>query len=367
MLLGGAKSVRWAGLMGAALGALCLWACVDRPAPNGTEGAGGDTAAPASPADSLATALAALDQRIVAGPGNAVLYVERSRLHERRDSLGRAVADMERAVGLDSLNADHRIRLGDLHYRRIQLGEARDAFQRAVDLAPTNTEAKLRLGEVYMVLREYNKAMALVNEALRTDPNAARGYFLKGSIHMETKDTARAVSSFRTAVEQDPQDYPSYMLLGQLSAARRDPLAEQYYNTAIELRPSSVEAWYGKGLWAQNNGHDSVAMVCYERIKELDAMNPLPWYNIGYIKLEHIGDPNGAKADFSKAIDLNTNYADAWYSRGVAMERTQQPDSAAANYQICLTIEPAHTQAAMAVDRLAKQGVRIKMMERKKK
>lgn len=322
---------------------------------------------PVSATDSLAAALSAIDQRIVADPGNAALYVERSHLQEQRDSLDRAVADMLRAVGLDSLNAEHRIRLGDLQYRRIQLGEARDAFQRAVDLAPGNTEAKLRLGEVYMVLREYNKAMTLVNEALRIDPNAARGYFLKGFIHMETKDTTRAISSFRTAVEQDPQDYPSYMMLGQLSAARHDPLAGQYYSTAIDLRPSSVEAWYGKGMWAQNNGLDSMAITCYDRIKAIDPMNPLPWYNIGFIKLEHLGDPNGAKADLSKAIDLNTNYADAWYSRGVAMERTNQPDSAAANYQICLTIDPGHTLAAMAVGRLAGQGVRIKMLERKKK
>ena len=350
-----------------ALLAVCLGACTDSRIEQGNNGASGSAVVPMSPADSLAAALTAIDQRIVSDPGNDALYLERALLHERHDSLDRAVADVERAIGLDSLNVDYRIHLGDLHYRRIKMGEARDAFQRAVDLAPASTEAKLRLGEVYMVLRDYSKAMELVNEALRIDPNAARGYFLKGYINMETKDTSRAISSFRTAVEQDPQDYPSYMLLGQLSASRRDRLAEQYYTTAIELRPRSVEAWYGKGLWAQNNGHDSLAIACYDRIKELDPMNPLPWYNIGFIKLEHLNDPQGAKADFSKAIDLNTNYADAWYSRGIAMERTQQPDSAAANYQICLTIDRTHTLAALAVGRLAKQGVRIKMMERKKK
>ena len=41
----------------------------------------------------------------------------------------------------------------------------------------------------------------------------------------------------------DPQDYKAYMELGKLSAARHDPLAEQFYNTALELRPRSVEAW----------------------------------------------------------------------------------------------------------------------------
>jgi len=328
---------------------------------------GSDREGSAVPVDSFSMALAAIDQRIVGDPGNAALYSERSALYEKRDSLNKAILDMERAVKLDSLNAEHRLRAGDLYFRAIRVGNAREAFQRAVDLAPQNTHAKLRLAEVQLVLRDYPNSMKLVNDALRIEPTAARGYYLKGYIHMETRDSTRAISSFRTAVEQDPQDFPSYMLLGKLSAARRDPLAEQYYNTALELRPTAVEAWYGKGIWAQDNGRDSVALACYDRIKAIDPLNALAWYNSGWIKMEHMGDAQAAKADFSRAIDLNTNYADAWYNRGLAMERTEQLDSAAANYQLCMGIDPGHTLAANAIDRLARQGVRIKMRERKKK
>ena len=322
---------------------------------------------PPTPQDSFAHALAALDQRILNDAANAALYSERSVLYERGDSLHKAILDMERAVKLDSTNAEHHLRAGDLYFHAIRMGQARDAFRQAIALAPQDTRPKLRLAEVLMILREYAPGMTLVNEALRIDPNAARGYYLKGYIHMETKDTALAISSFRTAVEQDPQDFPSYMLLGKLSAARRDPLAEQYYNTAIELRPTAVEAWYGKGVWAQAMDRDSLALACYDRIKELDPYNAIAWYNSGWVRMEHFGDAQAAKADFSKAIDLNTNYADAWYNRGLAMERTNELDSAAANYQICMSIDPAHLLAARAIDRLARQGVRIKMRERKKK
>jgi len=79
------------------------------------------------------------------------------------------------------------------------------------------------------------------------------------------------------------------------------------------------------------------------------------------VLLELRNDAAGAKAEFSRAIDLEANYADAWYNRGVAMERTQQLDSAAANYQVCLRIRPDHTLAATGLDRLARQGVRIKV------
>ena len=341
--------------------AAILAGCVDRPGTNGAAVAAG------TPVDSAAAALASLDQRIIADAANPALYAERAELFLKRDSLGRAILDMERAVKLDSLNIERRLRLGDLYFNAIRMGNARDEFQRVIDLAPQDVRPKLRLAETRMILREYPESMALVNDALRIDPTAARGYYLKGYIHMETRDTTRAISSFRTAVEQDPQDFVSYMLLGKLSAARHDPLAEQYYNTALDLRPNSVEALYGKGLWAQEHDFDSLAMTCYDRIKEIAPGNALAWYNSGYIKMEHKGDAEAAKADFSKAIDLNTNYADAWYMRGLAMERTDRLDSAAANYQLCVGIDPSHTLAANAIDRLARQGVRIKMRERKKK
>jgi len=333
-------------------------------------GGGGGTAempatqVPNTPVDSMALRLAALDQRIVNDPADAAAYAERAAFYGSIDSSRRALADIERALTLDSDKVEYRLRAGDLNYAVLNVERARQHFTRAGELTPDDPRPRLKLAEIELVLRHYKESMAMVNEALRKDPNVAHGYYLKGWIHMETRDTNLAISSFRTAVEQDPQDYDAYLMLAKLSAARRDPLAEQYFNTAIDMRPGQVEAIYNKAIYYQENGNDSLALACYDRIQEIDPRNPLAWYNRGWVKLEHLGDPNGAKKDFDKAIELQTNYADAWYNRGVAMERTQQPDSAAANYQICLTIDPGHTLAAMGLDRMAKQGVRIKLREK---
>ncbi len=322
------------------------------------------TQVPNAPVDSMALRLAALDQRIVNDPADAAAYAERAAFYVSIDSTRRALADMERALKLDSDKVEYRLRAGDLNYAVLNVERARQHFTRAGELTPDDPRPRLKLAEIELVLRHYKESMAIVNEALRKDPNVAHGYYLKGWIHMETRDTNLAISSFRTAVEQDPQDYDAYLMLAKLCAARRDPLAEQYFNTAIDMRPGQVEAIYNKAIYYQENGKDSLALACYDRIQEIDPRNPLAWYNRGWVRLEHLGDPNGAKKDFDKAIELQTNYADAWYNRGVALERTQQPDSAAANYQICLTIDPGHTLAAMGLDRMAKQGVRIKLREK---
>lgn len=340
---------------------LLLLACGACQGPAGpAEGMG-----PVEASDPFLTALDSINELIVKAPGEAALYEGRARLYQTVDSLGPAQRDLERAIKLDSTRVHYRLQLGDLYYRTVQVDKAFAQFEKAAALDPSNTSAILKQAEIQLVLRNYAKSMTLVNEALRKDQHAAHGYFLKGWIYMETGDTTLALSSFRTAVEQDAEDYPAYILLGKISAARHDPLAEQYYATAISLRPRSVEAWYNKGMYYQENGQDSAALACYRQIMEIDPKNALAWYNSGYVRLEHLGDPAGANRDFGEAVRLEPGYVDAWYNRGLALERIHELDSAAASYSMVLTIRPDHDQAAKGLDRLQSRGVRVKVRERR--
>ena len=81
--------------------------------------------------------------------------------------------------------------------------------------------------------------------------------------------------------------------------------------------------------------------------------------------MEHLDDPQSAKGSFSKAIALEPAYVDAWFNRGLAMEKLDQLDSAAANYQVALSIRANYPLASYGLDRLAAKGVRIKIREGK--
>lgn len=316
--------------------------------------------------DAFHRALDSVNALIVARPKDPTLYDGRSQIFLAVDSLRAATLDLERALALDSTSVNRQLRLGDLYYRQTAVGSAKKCFEAAARLDPQSTQAKLKLAEIALLLRQYRESMVLVNDALRIDQHAAHGYFLKGWIHMETGDTALALSSFATAVEQDPQDYPVYIMLGKITAARHDPLAEQYYRTAITIRPGSVEAWYNLGMYQQENGRDSAALESYRRIMELDSTNALAWYNTGWVQLEHLNDAPAAKANFSKAIALAPAYVNAWFNRGLSMEKLNELDSAAANYQMVLAMDPAYKAAAAGLDRLQSKGVRIKMREQGK-
>lgn len=303
--------------------------------------------------------LAWVEQRILENPNDASLYAQRAQLLERVDSTRAAEEDWKRAISLDEDNADYRLGLGDLLFRKVRLTDAEQRFQEAVALAPSSVAARTKLSELYLAQNRFTEAMTVANDALRLDPQDAKTYNLKGWIHRTAGDTDLAISSYQTAVERDPGLYDAYISLGILHAARRDPLALAYYDNALALRPSSVEALYDKGICAQDMGQDSLALALYARIKEVEPRYPLAYYNSGFVLLEMQGKRSEARAEFTRAIQLLPDYVDAYYSRGLTYEQEGKLDSALADYQQALRLAPGHTDAAKGLGRLEDRGVKV--------
>jgi tetratricopeptide (TPR) repeat protein len=309
--------------------------------------------------DTSANPLLALEQRILADPNNAALFAERARYFLSIDSLRLAENDLRRAMAIAPQAPEWPLQLADLYYSRIRLLEAEELLQQAADLDTNRVEALLKLSELKLVQRSYKEAMQLANKALRKEVTNAQGYFLKGWIHKEAGDTALAISSFRTAVEQAPDFYDAYVSLGLLHAAQHDPLALQYYNTAIELRPNSVEALYNKAMYCQEHGQDSIALRCYDRIKEVAPQNAMAYYNSGYIFLTLRGEPAKARSEFTRSIALLPTNANTFYNRGLTYEEQGILDSAMLDYQQALRLDPAADLPAEGLSRLQRKGVKV--------
>ncbi|HQV53226.1 MAG: tetratricopeptide repeat protein [Flavobacteriales bacterium] len=324
----------------------------------GTSGTKDQVAMDAS-LDTLAGQFAELDQLILKSPTDASLFAKRAVLQLKRDSLGLAVNDYKRAIALDSLDPAYHIGLADLFYMKIRLPEAEQYLLNAIRLGPNDPEPKLKLAEMKLFQRKYQESMDLVNDALRLEQGRAKGYHIKGFIYQETGDTAKAISSYRTAIEQDPDYFDPLLKLAVLHAEKGDELAMDYYNSALSIEPDNTTALYGKGMFAQEQGMDSIAFTCYDRIKVLEPNNALAYYNTGYIRLVHDTATADAREQFTMAIKLMPNYAQAYYNRGLAFEMDELLDSAYVDYKKALAIQPAFDSAAESLERLQKKGIRV--------
>lgn len=309
---------------------------------------------PAKPAT-----LAEIEARILADPSDPNGYAARALYYEGLDSARLAENDWKRTIEVDSTNARWRIALGELYLRKIDLPHAEQQFGHAIRLAPDSTEGRSKLSEVYLMQLRFKEAMVLANEALRLDPLDAKLYNLKGWIHRTAGDTDLAISSYHTAVERDPSYYDAYISLGMLYAARHDPLAIQFYSSAIDIRPRSVEALYDQAIFLQEHGNDSLALVRYARIKEIEPRYPVAYYNTGYILLDHMGKPAEARAEFNKAIHQLPDYAQAYYSRGLTYETQGMLDSARWDFSQALKLDPGFADAAKGMSRLEEKGVKV--------
>src|SRR5947207_7795453 len=112
----------------------------------------------------------------------------------------------------------------------------------------------------------------------------------------ETGDTTHAVSSFQTATEQNPEYYDAFIQLGNLFSLKKNNLALQYYDKALELKRNSPEALYGKAMFFQENEETDTAEVLYLKILESAPDYKDALFNLGYINLIY-------KNDLGKAIE----------------------------------------------------------------
>ncbi|MEZ4720719.1 MAG: tetratricopeptide repeat protein [Flavobacteriales bacterium] len=299
-----------------------------------------------NPADSI-------NELIKESPNDAQLYFERAQLHYANRDVASSLSDVGRALKLDSGNVEFYILLANLKLINKQSRDSKDALLKAYRINPTDTRVLLKLGELYMIVNDYDASFRYLNEALQQDIHLAEAYRLKGFNYKYSGDTTNAVSSFQTAIEQDPDDYDSYLQLGLIYSSILNPLALNYYDNALRVRPASLEAMYAKALHLQNIGESRLAIRLYDQIIEANPNFFNAHYNKGFVYLEQLEKYDSAAVAFTQAINYGPeNYFQAVYNRGLANERMGNKTSAKEDYKLALKQNPQYDLAAHGLSRV---------------
>lgn len=331
---------------------LQAWGCKN-DAPKSTSGESGSTTT-TTPVDS---ALAALNKRIAEDPDNFNHYLERAKYYGQVGEYDLAMKDIDRALVADSTQGGIYMYRGQLKFQQKDVRGAYDDYSACLRVQSTNTDCLLLKAEIDIILKNYEQAIKHINDALRLDERIAFAYYLKGRLYKASGDTSLSVSSYQTAIEVDPNYYDAYIEVGLLYAQKQSRLAEEYYNSAIDLRPRSIEAWYNKGMFLQetgikNAGNYSRAFACYDTILRIDPLFSAAHFNKGYIQLVFLKDYAKAISDFTEAIRVFPAYFQAYYNRGLAQEKLGRKKEAEADYRAALAIQPQYDDAARALERV---------------
>ena len=298
--------------------------------------------------------LVALNKKILDNPDDASLYNERAKIYLQFKQLEDAINDAKRAIRIDTTNAAFYLTQADIFFAANETRNAKDVLEIVVRKFPENTDGLLKLGELYYFVKQYENAFAKINQALKVNENLAKGYYLKGNIYKEIGDTAKAVSSLETAIEQDNKNPGIFLDLGIIYAAKKNPLAFEYYDNAINLDTTNSEALYAKAKLFQDINQIKEAVALYERILKNNPNHTFSLYNLGAIEFGINKNPQKAVEYFTNAINSDPKYTQAYFARGVCYQELKDNDNARADYSMCLQLTPNYEPAIDGINSLGK-------------
>ena len=200
---------------------------------------------------------------------------------------------------------------------------AADGGHRMTRSAPTTPQAGSRLEDAArdaLARGDLGPASAAAKALALQAPDDPAGYFLLGIIAVEAGQVEQAITLLRAAVDRGPQAEHLAQLARLLSQLRRDGEAADAARDALALEPADA--------------------------RTLDT--------IGCV-FTRLGDHEGARAPFSKAVSAAPDNLDFRYNLAAASGFTGRVDEARAHYEAILAADPGNARAHYALAILSRQ------------
>lgn len=309
--------------------------------------------------------------------------------------------ESKKALDTDPTNADALANRARAHIKAHELETAKDEITQAIKLNPTNNAYKVILGNVYFAAGEYDNAMDYYNAALATDKNNAEAYFQRGMIYYDRdKNCDAAIAEFDTAVAKNPDYAEAYYQRGMAYFSKNINNLDMLNRNAPPKNLIGAFDNFSKYLTfdsalkkadaAQRRKQIGEMLSTYYRMngdyatadKYLSSANDkddaATHIKRGQMYLEvnmDIANESAAEkmqrydkaiAEFTKAIELEPNNADAYYERGQAYfdrgwgngefapsaKSTPFFDKARADLNKCLQLNPHHSEAKTVLEQI---------------
>ena len=291
---------------------------------------------------------------------NGMKFLNRANYYLKKNNVYEAHDDYSKAYMLDSSNIDIMLAVADFLPKTGYAEEAFRIYNKVLNTRGKNKEAFLGLSKIQAYLKNYKEALSLADSALVMDIRSRDAYMLKAMIFRNMGSFKETVSSYQTAIEQDVDYIPAYVALGNVyankeKASKKDlVMAENYYNSALEIDSNDLEANYGMGMLLQNTGKYGQSLYMYDRIMKNDPNFSTALFNQGYIYLNLKVNLDSATYFFEETIKVDSMYYQAYHNLGEAYKRKGNLEKAKSHYRSALRIEPEFELSLEAVKNIYK-------------
>jgi tetratricopeptide (TPR) repeat protein/S1-C subfamily serine protease len=217
----------------------------------------------------------------------------------------------------------------------------------SVDVSQGNTTASqwLERGNQLWRLRRYPEAIQAFEAAIKQKPEFIHlAYYGKGLALAWSGKYPEAITALQQAVQSQPDFVPAW---DNLSVAYRESnqldKALAAINKAIQLQPNNPNLYNQKYVVLSDLKRYKEAAAAINKAIELSPR--AAFYNSRGIVRKELGDKQGAIDDYTQAIKINPNYADAYNNRGNVRDDLGDKQGAIDDYNQAIKFNPNLAQA----------------------
>jgi tetratricopeptide (TPR) repeat protein len=263
----------------------------------------------------LSNSLQYLNQAIVLDPGNAPIYARRGLVNTKQGNYSDALFDFNKALNLNPGDADTYINRGLLRRRMKDYAGAIQDYNKAIKynasaLAYCNRGAARQCkGKLHRAIRDYNKALDL-------DPNYAPACFNRALAEKKLGRIQRAML-----------DYDQAIMLVSKKALTLSPGFSQAQDSLILSKEnvSPFGAPIDLNTCDAKSGLQRVLPRGFAELIGADAEYTQAYFDRAIVK-QKAGKLEEALSDYSRCIELNPRYANAYEGRGLLLIQMNQAE-----------------------------------------
>lgn len=276
-------------------------------------------------------------------------HLEKAVAFQKERRYEESLREYLQALNLDPNNPDLHYNIGTAFQAKNDMERAKRAYKKTLEIDSRHKEAKAALQNILAKEKDAQVAKAVENAI-----NLQSGHRYE-----------EAISAYQEILKQRPKDDAIYFNIGTAyqKLGKFDDAIENYkkasslkndpaYQEAIEdVRIEKVNWLLEKGIAAQNNGENKIAIRMYKEIVEIVPNNASAWYNLGtaYQAEKKVSDALDA---YEKAYTIDAeSQSDAIFFSAIIMEEKRKLNDAISLYEKYLSAAPNGPYAKDAKER----------------
>lgn len=200
---------------------------------------------------------------------------------------------------------------GYSEYRKSNYKKSLIFLNEAVNYNPNSAFCYYILGQIHLVNEDYKKSITSYDKAIKLKPTFSEAYIDRGVAYFNMGDKRSAIKDFNKATILNPKSAHNHFFRGLLYYSKNDLRnALNDYNEAIKLinTDTSSTSQVGRTFrYSMNYSYEHSDLVMGKTI----------FYFSRGKAFQSINDMDNAIMDYSEAIKLFPQFADAYISRGI--------------------------------------------------